>query len=570
MLTSENKLSEALTSYKQLISLIESIKGKLSPQEQKSLSENYGFIYDELVSVLYSMSTQGATTRAHFASEALRYAEKNKARQFAESWGRVFKIQMGLALSPSIREREVALYSQRDRVLARLDGASATSEKTGTVDTKNLEAELKGIDGQIREFLQGLRQASPQYAAVAYPEDVQLSALPLRPGESLVEFKVTEDSTFVWIIQNRNGTQNQLAAFYRVPQKRSWLIERFNSVRRVLNSANPDLVDWKVCEALFAALFPDEAATTLLESQEIIFVPDDVLFVLPLEVLSPRATKGDFPLLRKATAYYPSSDSLRLARTAGHPSHWREAFLGIADPITSPNDERFQLVEALKSPTPRKLDQTPALKDQQQDVKPDSNRLKSRGFSFERLPSTAAEVQAIASLLKERKEEVELRIGINATKSELLDTDLSRFRFLHFATHGVLPVDTGIQEPSLVLSSDGVDFSHMFLSMSEILGLKLEAESVVLSACNTGSGEISRAEGVMSLGRAFLAAGASSVTVSLWKVSDESTALLMESYYKRILEGMKKSVALAEARYTVFKSGSTNPFFWAPFIVIGE
>jgi CHAT domain-containing protein len=110
----------------------------------------------------------------------------------------------------------------------------------------------------------------------------------------------------------------------------------------------------------------------------------------------------------------------------------------------------------------------------------------------------------------------------------------------------------------------------MFLSMSEILGLKLQPESVVLSACNTGSGKISRAEGVMSLGRAFLAAGAESVTVSLWQVSDDSTALLMERYYKGILENKKKSAALAEARCAGFESGSTSPFFWAPFIVIGE
>jgi len=74
----------------------------------------------------------------------------------------------------------------------------------------------------------------------------------------------------------------------------------------------------------------------------------------------------------------------------------------------------------------------------------------------------------------------------------------------------------------------------------------------------------------MSLGRAFLAAGSASVTVSLWQVSDESTALLMQSYYKNLLDNKKKSVALAEARYAVFANGSKSPFFWAPFIVIGE
>jgi len=199
-----------------------------------------------------------------------------------------------------------------------------------------------------------------------------------------------------------------------------------------------------------------------------------------------------------------------------------------------------------------------------------AERLKSRGFSFERLPGTAVEVRNIAALLQKTNEKVEVRVGVDATKNELLDTDLSKFRFLHFATHGVLPVDTNVREPALVLSFDGVAPSHMFLSMSEILGLKLQSESVVLSACNTGSGNISRAEGVMSLGRAFLAAGSSSVTVSLWQVSDESTATLMERYYRGVLAGKPKNVALAEARQSLFSGRYKDPFFWAPFILIGE
>jgi len=223
---------------------------------------------------------------------------------------------------------------------------------------------------------------------------------------------------------------------------------------------------------------------------------------------------------------------------------------------------RAEKTDSAVSPSLSKEDPKPGM--------PTTQKLQSRGFSFDRLPGTAVEVESIATLLQKRQETVDLRLGIDATKSKLLDTDLSQFRFLHFATHGVLAVDTGIQEPSLVLSSDGTDPSHMFLSMSEILRLKLQSESVVLSACNTGSGKISRAEGVMSLGRAFLAAGANSVTVSLWQVSDDSTALLMETYYKGILEHKTKSAALAEARYAVFANGAKNPFFWAPFIVIGE
>lgn len=568
LLASEGKLNDALASYERLISLLESVKGKLDAQEQKSISENYGFIYDELVSLLYSMSKKKPEEQFKLASESLEYAEKNKARQFAETWGRVFKNEMRLALSPTVQEREQALYAQRDRLLAKLEVASDPGEPTQKAIKNSLETDLATVQAQIGRFVEEMRRVSPQYAAVAYPEDIQISSLPLRKGETLVEFKMTEDSTFVWIVRNPEGSNKELAAFYEIRKKRVWFVERLSLLRKALNSGHPEAVDWKISEELFAALFPAEAAQLIEHSQEMILIPDDVLFVLPLELLSPSASKGDFVFLRKPTTYYPSAVSLRLRRSANQSSNWQSALLGIADPITSPEDERFELAHALKAPEKNPANGTTEISTDGRSS--DAGRLKSRGFSFERLPGTATELQTIAALLKERKEPVDVRLGVNATKTELLDTDLSRFRFIHFATHGVLPVDTGIQEPSLVLSYDGIKLEDMFLSMSEILKLKLQSESVVLSACNTGSGKISKAEGVMSLGRAFLASGSASVTVSLWQVSDESTAVLMAKYYQGLLAGKKKSLALAEARNAVFESGSKNPFFWAPFIVIGE
>lgn len=568
LLASEGKLNDALASYQRLITLLESIKGKLDPQEQKSISENYGFIYDELVSLLYSMSKKTPKDQLSLASESLEYAEKNKARQFAETWGRVFKNQMRLALAPTVQEREQALYAQRDRLIAKLEVASDPGEPPQSTTKASLEADLASIQSEIGRFVEELRSVSPQYAAIAYPEDIQISTLPLRKGETLVEFKMTEDSTFVWIVRSAEGSNKELAAFYEIPKKRAWFVERVSGLRKALNSGRPEAVDWKISEELFAALFPADAEQVIEHAQEITFIPDDALFVLPFELFSPSASRGDFPLLKKATTYYPSAVSLRLRRAANQSSNWQLALLGIADPITSPEDERFELAQALKAPDKNPRDGKTEIKTDGRVSDPE--RLKSRGFSFERLRGTATELETIAALMKERKEPVEVRFGVNATKTELLDTDLSKFRFLHFATHGVLPVDTGIQEPSLVLSYDGTKPEHMFLSMSEILNLKLQSESVVLSACNTGSGKISKAEGVMSLGRAFLAAGSASVTVSLWQVSDESTAVLMAKYYEGLLAGKKKSIALAEARYAVFASGSKNPFFWAPFIVIGE
>jgi CHAT domain-containing protein/tetratricopeptide (TPR) repeat protein len=570
LLVRENRPNEALAAYKELIALIEQVKTRLSDKDQRSLSETYGYIYDELVALLYSMGTKDSPNQSRLASEAFEYAEINKARQFSESWGRVFVGRMKATLPADLRENERKLFSRRDRLVAQLDVSSNSTRQIDPTDKQHLEADLSSTQDEIHSLLKQLRQVAPQYAAIAYPEPVQMSQLPLRPGETVVEFKMTDDATFVWIIHGQGGSRNHLISFYKVSRPRAWFVDRVSILRKALNSGRVGTVDWKIADELFADLFPRDISKAIIDSQEVTFIPDDVLFVLPFELLSPTASAGKFVFLTKPTTYYPSASALRLSRAASHRPKWENAFLGVADPITSPADNRFEVATALRpavhGPSKRDEGDRPGKEVQP----PGSDALKARGFSFERLPGTAVEVESIAALLRTGGQSVDIREGVTATKDAVLDTDLSRFRFVHFATHGVLPVDTGVTEPSLVLSYDGVAPSHMFLSMSEILDLKLSSESVVLSACNTGSGKISRAEGVMSLGRAFLAAGSSSVTVSLWQVSDESTALLMRRYYQSLLDGKRKNIALAEARNAVFMSGQTDPFFWAPFIVIGE
>ena len=277
-----------------------------------------------------------------------------------------------------------------------------------------------------------------------------------------------------------------------------------------------------------APLFPDSALPSVKAAKTIIFVPDDILFLLPFEMLS---SHGQYLLLGTPTEYFPSSAALRLARTSIHATgDWQESFIGIADPITSSDDPRYQAVSLISDPG--------AQTGPGQPNSPTSlDRIVSRGFSLERLPGTADEVHGIASLFASK---AETRTGMDATKQELLRTDLARYKFVHFATHGILPVESGIKEPSLVLSYDGKGKDDMLLTLSEILEFKLRADMVVLSACNTGSGKVTRAEGVASLGSAFLAAGAASATVSLWHVADNSTAELMEEFYKNLVNGMSK------------------------------
>jgi CHAT domain-containing protein/tetratricopeptide (TPR) repeat protein len=551
-------VDEAVERYEQLIGLIDNVKGSITSSEQRSMLETYGFIYDELVEALYSRAQASADKRRQSSSEAFVFAEADKARQFAQAWGRTFVESMRTTLSPAVQEEELSLSMQPRR----------TDQADG--DDVKSKVEARPVENNRTEFVRRIRAQYPAYAAIAYPEPVAIDELPLQSGETIAEFKVTTDATFVWLVGRDGVGRSALRAFYRVPRTREWLKSEIDKLREAIASGNQTSESLSPAESIFNALFPGEYAPIVLQSKEIIFIPDDILFLIPFEILSPSATAENFPLVGIPTHYYPSAAALKLASEMVNAHEWPETFLGIGDPITSSADDRFSLVNVLTrsgigANTSRAKGLIPSGEPNAQMM-----QMKSRGLSFERLPKTATELANIAQLVREHGQIAETRDGLDATKENLIETDLTRFRYLHFATHGILPTDLDIPDPALVFSYDGVSMDDMLLPSSQVLKLRIRADSVVLSACNTGSGDVSRAEGVMSLGRAFLLAGASSVTVSLWEVDDDSTAAFMTKYYSSLLSGESKPQALAEARLGLIKAGYKDPYYWAPFILVGN
>jgi CHAT domain-containing protein/tetratricopeptide (TPR) repeat protein len=185
---------------------------------------------------------------------------------------------------------------------------------------------------------------------------------------------------------------------------------------------------------------------------------------------------------------------------------------------------------------------------------------------FAPLPETRTEVESISKLFPGQPRA--LLFGERALESIVKGTDLSQYRYVHFATHGILGGEVpGIGEPALVLG--GEPNEDGFLKASEAEQLKLNAQLTTLSACNTGSGNFVQGEGVMGLSRAFLLAGSESVLVSLWPVASEATEDLMLRFYKYMQNGERPQVALRHAKIDI-KSKLSHPFFWAPFILIGQ
>jgi len=257
-------------------------------------------------------------------------------------------------------------------------------------------------------------------------------------------------------------------------------------------------------------------------------------------------------------SYYQSASALTLERTLKKKRVTKKALFVLADPVFTVADNRIKgeiikLAQADKQKT--------TLMRTVEEVS---------GLRFDRLEMTGR----LANRLKEmfKGKEVDTLIGLNASYGQIKDKDLSQYRYLVFATHGILDNHiSGVREPALVLSQvDNPEERDGFLTLSKVMSLNLCSDVSALTACETGMGRQLSGEGVMGMGRAFQYAGSKSVLVSLWSVAEESTIKLAERFFLYQKQGKDRLTSLILARDDIRQEGYQHPFFWSPFILIGE
>ncbi len=164
-------------------------------------------------------------------------------------------------------------------------------------------------------------------------------------------------------------------------------------------------------------------------------------------------------------------------------------------------------------------------------------------------------------------------VGRQAGERELKSSELSAYRFVHFATHGFVN-ETFPKLSGLLLSPRSAEDEDGILRLSEIYNLHFNADLVTLSACETGLGKIAKGEGMIGLTRGFLFAGAQNLLVSLWRVDDPATAHLMIDFYDKMLAGLNKPESLRQVKLNMIHHPEAvhfaRPYYWAPFILIGR
>lgn len=196
------------------------------------------------------------------------------------------------------------------------------------------------------------------------------------------------------------------------------------------------------------------------------------------------------------------------------------------------------------------------------------------GMYINPLPGTEKEVKQIFNFFNDNGKKALVQINKNANEEYIKTGELEKYKYIHFATHGFVNVNKP-ELSGLLLAQDTTLNEDGILYMGEIYNLHLNADLSVLSACETGLGEIKKGEGLIGLTRALLYAGSKNIIVSLWKVSDNSTSDLMIDFYKTLLETNQKehtfSFALQKAKLNLIQKGHyAHPFYWSPFILIGQ
>jgi CHAT domain-containing protein len=449
----------------------------------------------------------------------------------------------------------------------------------------------------------------PSYAGLVDPKPPTVGEIKaaLRPGEALLSFYFGQDASFVWAVPKDGAV-----AMAAVP---ATAVDLEAKVRRLRQALEPQITmvseippfDVGLAYELYGMLLkPVEAAWRPAKS--LIVVTNGALGELPLDLLPTAPAQVDMqarplfagyrnvPWLARthAVTVIPSASALVTLRHLPPGSSTRDKLIGFGDPY-------FSEAEAAEAEAPNLADTTQVVA---VSAEPGSDAV-TRGLPLKRratphtedvdtaqlamlprLPDTRIELTAMAKALDVDPGKA-LYFGKAANEENVETIDLSRFRIVAFATHGLVPGDLdGLTQPALALSAPQVAGikGDGLLTMEKILALKLDADWVVLSACNTAAGAGAGAEAASGLGSAFFYAGTRALLVTNWSVHSASARELIADLFVRQgvdpnlsrAEALRQAmIALLDGPGLVDDSGNTvftyaHPLFWAPYSVIGD
>ncbi len=535
LLRGQGRLDQALSDIEAAVKTIESVRRNIAGQQIRTAffasRQSYYELYIDLLMELAERHPEKS-----YRAEALAASERSHARGLLDLLAEG-RIDLSQGLDPDLKERDDRLTDELARIQTEL-----RTKKPSPGRITELRSRLDELD-RLREQLDWeIRARNPRYAQVLYSDPLTLREIQegLDEKAALVEYFLGERRSLLFVV-----TKEGLSSYELPPA--STIAEQVLRLRKALERESP-LTRATFLDSAFR-LYKDllaPAEEVLARKPELIIVPDRDLYYVPFEALltEPGGDRlyRDLPYLlhRHSIAYVPSASvlaGLRAPEPKGSPRERLVAFAPFATPARESGVSRDGSGEA--------------------------------GFwSSAPLPASGREVAGITALYAGAARQF---LNGEATEENVKQNPVvAAAGRLHFATHAS-PDERHPELSALILARPDGRPGDGLLQVHEIFNLKLSADLVVLSACQTALGKRMTGEGLIGLTRAFFYAGVPSLVVSLWNVTDGPTPELMVEFYRDLDQSGNKATALRSAKRAMIERKSySHPSYWAPFILLGR
>jgi len=572
----EEKLGQqdaALADYDRAVTEIGSARAQLSATMRASFLTTALEVYDDYVRYLVGLDQRFP---GHgYGTKALQIFEERAARSFLE------QVSGSLALHfshvpPTLTAKMQALQLDAQTISAREASISAVAPQSPQL--AQLAKRAQDDATQYAATEQQL-EAYPAYRTIIHPAAFDAAALQyfrstvLKPNEAVLVYDVLPQASVLWVITRARfetltlGARDALgrAVHQYAPASCTGggpaIADELAASSRALQdvAAATRVPCARAAWSLYRALVPSAAAQAIA-GKTLFIVPSGALYGVPFEALvtaDPATSAPHYLIEDHAIAYISSASLLRVLR-----NEWASH--------TSPNG-LFAVANPDYEESARALDESLRART----VLAEIPRGAENG-EFPPLPGSEAEARAAFTALGLQPESSDFLEGTRATTNAIFTAStsgaLAHYRYVLFGMHAVLSNEVrGVTQPSLVLSKPLS--TDDFLTMGEVFGMNLQAQSVVLSACNSGGGATIAGEGVQGLTQAFMFSGARTVVVSDWPVLDAIQAQFTPTYFAALQKGLTPVEALRAAKLALIKSGdplSEHPYAWAPMVLFGD
>ena len=567
-------LSESRKAIESSIELIEQLRTKTANSSLRisyleTVYEHYEFYTDLL------MRFHQQDPSAGFEKAALEANDRARARTLVENLiNGGTQIRQGVdseLLAEETKARKV--LNQKAEQQMRMLSGKYTTEKVIAV-----QKELEALLARYEDLEAKVRDRSPRYAALTQPAKVKLADIQKEIDQDtlLIEYSLGTERSHGWAVTKTSVSTFELPSRTQLEAAAKEVYALLTIERS--RKKGESLLDQRNRIAKAEGEYPAAAArlssiliapvTSQLNRKRLVIVADGLLQYIPFGALPDPAaaslTVENRPplIVNHEIVSIPSLSTLKVLRTEARSRQTpAKALFILADPVFEVTDPRLMQARVARSEQRNSLLERAA------------EQLGSTAapLYFERLPFTLQEANAISAVVPATQSKRALSFQANLATA--MGADLRQYRIVHFATHGLLnnahPELSGIV---LSLFDKNGQRQDGFLRLNDIYNLDLQADLVVLSACQTALGKEARGEGLIGLTRGFMYAGAPRVVASLWRINDRSTAELMRFFYESMFEQkLSPAAALRAAQIKMWQSKEWRfPHYWAAFVIQGE